>query len=106
MKQKLISIKLNFIYSILSQLFLYITPLIVAPYITRVLGSSGVGEFSLGNSIIYYFNIIIIFGFTTYGTSSVSKNRFDDNELNKSFWGVIFSRIIFCLKKISRKFQE
>lgn len=101
MKQKLISIKLNFIYSILSQLFLYITPLIVAPYITRVLGSSGVGEFSLGNSIIYYFNIIIIFGFTTYGTSSVSKNRFDDNELNKTFWGVIFSRIIFCLICIS-----
>ena len=38
------SIKKNYIYNTIYQVLSLITPLITAPYISRVLGSSGVGD--------------------------------------------------------------
>lgn len=56
------SIKKNYIYNTIYQVLSLITPLITAPYISRVLGSSGVGIYSYTNSIVTYFYIICSFG--------------------------------------------
>ena len=90
MKQE--NLKLNIVFNILSQIVLYITPLIVAPYISRTLGATGVGEYSYAYSILYYFNIFIVFGFTSYGTKQIARLRDNAEERNKTFWGILFSR--------------
>lgn len=45
------SIKVNFIYNIVYQILLIIIPLITSPYISRILGSEGVGTYAYAFSI-------------------------------------------------------
>ena len=52
------SIKKNYIYNTIYQVLSLITPLITAPYISRVLGSSGVGIYSYTNSIVTYLHYL------------------------------------------------
>ena len=54
--QKQKSIKKNYIFNTLYQVFALIVPLITAPYIARVLGPAGVGKYS------YTYSIVSIFG--------------------------------------------
>lgn len=95
MKQE--NLKLNIIFNIFSQIVLYITPLVIAPYISRTLGATGVGEYSYAYSIIYYFNIFIIFGFNSYGTKQIASVRDNSDERNKSFWGIICARFLIFI---------
>lgn len=92
MKQE--NLKINVIFNIISQIVLYITPLVIAPYISRTLGATGVGKYSYAYSIIYYFNIFIIFGFNSYGTKQIARVRDNADKRNESFWGIILSRLI------------
>lgn len=95
MKQE--NLKINVVFNILSQVILYITPLVIAPYISRTLGPTGVGEYSFAYSIIYYFNIFIIFGFNSYGTKQIASVRDNSDERNKSFWGIICARFLIFI---------
>ena len=61
------SIKKNYIYNTIYQVLSLITPLITAPYISRVLGSSGVGIYSYTNSIVTYFTLFAALGTASYG---------------------------------------
>lgn len=49
--EKKSSIKVNFIYNIVYQILLIIIPLITSPYISRILGSEGVGTYAYAFSI-------------------------------------------------------
>ena len=40
------SIKRNYIYNLMYQILLLITPLITTPYLSRVLGADGIGKYS------------------------------------------------------------
>ena len=55
-EQKPKSVKKNYIYNLIYQLFLVIVPLVVTPYVSRVLQPEGVGAYSFSFSIINYFN--------------------------------------------------
>ena len=61
------SIKKNYIYNTIYQVLSLITPLITAPYISRVLGSNGVGIYSYTNSIVTYFTLFAALGTASYG---------------------------------------
>ena len=52
-----VSIKKNFIYNCLAQLFTIITPFITSPYLARVLKEDGVGKVSYTASIIAFFTL-------------------------------------------------
>ena len=51
------NVKKNFIYNIIYQILVLIIPLITMPYVSRVLGSDGIGTYSYTYSIVYYFMI-------------------------------------------------
>ena len=74
-KKKLINnfISLSFVQG-LSILF----PLITFPYLLRVLGVEGFGIFTLIQTAIMYFDLLISFGFGLVATKEISKNV--DNE--------------------------
>ena len=83
-----VSIKKNYIYNTLYQILSLITPLITAPYISRVLGSSGVGIYSYTNSIVTYFTLFAALGTASYGQREIAMHRDDVKEASKLFWEI------------------
>ena len=67
MKNCMSDIKKNFIYNIVYQILIMIIPLITMPYVSRVLGSTGIGTYSYTYSIVYYFMMFAMLGFNNYG---------------------------------------
>lgn len=96
-KPKALSVKTNFVFSFIIQLLTYIIPVFTSPYLSRVLGPSGIGSNSFANSIVTYFNLIISFGFVTYGTKSISQERNSRNEYSLTFWNIVFTRALLFL---------
>lgn len=88
------SVKLNYIYNLIYQIFTLITPLITAPYVSRVLGSSGVGQYSFTNSIVTYFILFGALGFGYYAQREIARHQGDKVEQSKIFWEIIICRSI------------
>lgn len=80
------SIKKNYIYNVLYQLLLLITPLITAPYLARVLGADGVGTASYVESIVSYFTLFATMGMTTFGQREISYVQDDKEKRTQIFW--------------------
>lgn len=82
------SLKQNFIYNIIYQISIFILPLITVPYVSRVLGTDGVGTFSYTYSIVNYFILIGMLGINNYGNRTIAKCREDSKELSKNFLSI------------------
>lgn len=86
--------KKNFIYNMIYQLLVMIIPIITAPYLSRVLGAGGVGQYSYTYSIVYYFMLLTMLGVNNYGNRTIAKVRNDKSQLSKSFWSIYFIQLI------------
>ena len=62
----------NSAWLIILQVFNTIVPLLTLPYITRVLGTSNYGVFSLALNWVTYFQVIVEYGFGFTGARKVS----------------------------------
>ncbi|MEE8836888.1 MAG: flippase [Eubacteriales bacterium] len=82
------SIKKNYIYNTLYQLLTLITPLITAPYISRVLRPEGAGIYSYTNSIVTYFTLFAALGTASYGQREIAMHRDDKQQTTKLFWEI------------------
>lgn len=89
------SLRINIIFSAIYQFIKIIVPFITAPYISRVLGVTYVGEYSYASSIIFYFTAVASFGFNTYGNYEISKYRDDKEKVKNIFWNVFNAQFIF-----------
>lgn len=83
------SLKKNYIYNLIYQVFVIISPFITTPYISRVLGAAGIGEYSYGLSIATYFGIFGTLGITTYAQIAIAKNR-DNKDIQKKLVAELF----------------
>ena len=79
------SIKLNFLYNISYQILLVISPLIVAPYISRVLGDANIGTYSYTYSMAQYFSALCALGVNNHGNRTISVCRDDPKKLSSTF---------------------
>lgn len=84
MNQK--SIKRNYIYNLIYQVLLLLTPLITTPYLSRVLGADGVGTVSFAESVVSYFTLFATLGITTFGQREISYVQDNKEERTKVFW--------------------
>lgn len=91
MSQK-VSLKENFIYNILYEIFRIILPLLTAPYISRVLGSEGIGTYTLAHTYSQYFVLIAGFGFSTYAARELAYKRNNKSEFRQTFWEIFIAR--------------
>lgn len=82
------SVKKNFIYSTFYQVLTLITPLITAPYVSRVLGAEGVGIYSYTNSLVTYFTMFAALGVSSYGNREIAQHRDDERERSRLFWEI------------------
>lgn len=89
------SIKLNYLFNATYQILTLITPLITAPYLSRVLQPDGIGKLSYAESIVSYFSLIAVMGISTYGQREISYVQDDIKKRSEVFWNVkIFSFIV------------
>lgn len=85
---KLSSTKTNFIFNSIYQLSAILIPLVTMPYLSRVLGSDGLGEYSFAYSFAFYFCIFIKLGLNNYGNRTIAYVKDDKTELSKTFWEI------------------
>lgn len=77
---------LNTLRSILNMIF----PLITFPYVSRVLGATGIGKYNFSNSVVSYFLMIAALGINTYAIREGAKYR-DSRTKISNFASEIFS---------------
>lgn len=82
------SIKMNFMYNALYQILVMLVPIITAPYVSRVIGATGVGTYSYSYSIAYYFVMFIMLGVNNYGNRTIASSKKDEYEMSKNFWNI------------------
>lgn len=88
------SVAKNYLYNVSYQIFTLIVPLVTTPYITRVLGSTGVGANAYTNSIIQYFILFGSVGVSLYGNRSIAYQRDNKEQMSNTFWSVVTMRFI------------
>ena len=79
------------------QIASYLLPLVLLPYLSRVLGVEGYGYVAFGLSTIAMAGIVTDFGFDLYAPYAMQEIRDDSNRL-KSFVGAVFvcKAILLC----------
>ncbi|MDV8931297.1 flippase [Leuconostoc citreum] len=87
----------NYLYNMSYQILLLIVPLISMPYVSRVLGPNGLGEYSYTNSIMSYFILFGTLGFTLYGSKEIAYIQASKYKRSQVFWEVTFLKIITTL---------
>jgi PST family polysaccharide transporter len=87
----------NFTSLSILQIANYLFPLIVLPYIVRVLGPAKYGLINFAVAFIAYFNLISDYGFSLSGTKEVSIIRDDKEKLSKTFSAIITIKLLLSI---------
>jgi len=79
------STKKNAAYNVAYRMFSVLLPLITAPYLSRTVGTEGVGLYSLAWSVSYVFCLIGMLGLNDYGVRTIAQVRDDRETLDRTF---------------------
>lgn len=92
------NVRKNYIYNMAYQIVLVLTPLILTPYVSRVLGAEGIGIYSYHYTIANYFLIFAKLGVDNYGNRTIAKLQGRIQEISESFWNIYTLQFILsCL---------
>jgi O-antigen/teichoic acid export membrane protein len=72
----------------------YLVPLLILPYIVRIIGPENFGVLNYSQSFVYYFTIIINYGFDLTATREISVNRDDRAKVSLIYSTVFCSKLI------------
>lgn len=87
------SVVKNYLYNVLYQVFLVIVPLVLTPYVARVLGPDGSGQYSFAASVMTYFAIFAAWGFRYYAQRQVAVFQGDKENQSVVFWELFIVKI-------------
>ena len=79
------STKKNAAYNVAYRMFSVFLPLVTAPYLSRTVGTDGVGLYSLAWSVSYVFCLIGMLGLNDYGVRTIAQVRDDRETLDRTF---------------------
>ena len=88
------SIKRNYVYNMIYNVLIVLTPLITAPYTSRIFHADGVGIISFVASVTAYFNLFSDMGSGGYGQREIAYVRNDIEKRSIIFWEVMIFRIV------------
>jgi len=91
----------NYLYNLLYQVTILVLPLITVPYISRVLGSEGVGIVEYTSAIVMYFVVFAIFGLALYGTRTIAYYRDDLEQRNRVFWDLTYLKFVITFISVA-----
>lgn len=84
----------NYLYNAFYQVFILLVPLVTTPYLSRVLGPTGIGISAYTNSVIQYFILFGSMGVNLYGNRQIAYARQNHQELTRSFYEIFLMRIL------------
>ena len=84
----------NYFYNASYQILLVVLPIIVTPYVSRVLGAGGVGTYNYTNSITQFFMVFGCIGLNLYGQREVAYYQQNIDKRSKIFYELILLRAI------------
>lgn len=88
----------NYLYNAMYQVFIIIVPLLTIPYLSRILGPSGIGINSYTNSIVQYFVLFGSIGVGLYGNRQIAFVRDNQVKMSKVFYEIFILRLLtICL---------
>lgn len=85
----------NYILNISYQILVILIPLITTPYLSRVIGTQGIGVYSYYYSIAYYFSIFILLGLNNYGTRKIAEAKSHRRDIGKEFFSIYTMQFLF-----------
>ena len=88
------SLSKNYLYNLSYQILTLLTPLITTPYISRVLGVDGIGEYSFSYSIVAYFVLLAQFGITNFAQREIAYHQDDREAQSRIFFEIISFQIL------------
>ncbi len=91
----------NFIFNIIYQVLVVLTPLITAPYIARVLGANNIGQFAFAYSLVSYFVIFAYLGFQNYAQRAIAESANNKVEQSRRFWQIVIIRLITVIASLA-----
>lgn len=75
----------------------YFVPLIVTPYLARILGIEAFGAFAIALGVAAYLSVVVEWGFPLSGPRDVAMNRDNPEKLRRLFWSVTYARGLLAL---------
>ncbi len=84
----------NYLYNLAYQLLAIVIPLIVAPYLARVLGAQQLGVYSFTLSISAYFVLVGTLGTTMYGKREIAYIQDDRHMVSQQFWEIMIVKVL------------
>ena len=94
MKPQEPSVKRNFVYNGILTLSNYIFPLIVYPYVSRVLGVSNIGICNFVDSVVHWFILFSMMGMTILGNREMAAIGNDRERRSKAFSELIVLNLV------------
>ena len=88
------SLRLNFALNTSRTVLNLLIPLVIFPYVSRVLGPGGTGKVEFANSIVSYFVLFTALGIPTYGIRETARVRDDDIRRSATVWELTL--ILLC----------
>ena len=95
MKQK--SIKRNYVYNLLLIFSSVIFPLVTAPYLSKVLGASGIGRVNYATAIVSWFLLGATFGIPRFAVREIARFRNDKKKISSIFWNLLFIQFVLTI---------
>lgn len=86
----------NYVFTVLYQVLLMLTPFITTPYVSRVLKAEGVGIDAYVLSIVQLFIVFIVLSLPMYGSKQIAVKK-DPLQVSKEFWSIFTFQIIVAL---------
>ena len=79
------STRKNALYNVAYRVFSVFLPLVTAPYLSRVVGTTGVGLYSYAWNISHVFVLIGMLGLESYGVRAIARVKDDAAQLHRTF---------------------
>ena len=91
------TIKRNYFYNSLLTLSNYVFPLIIYPYVSRVLGASNIGICNFVDSVVHWFILISMMGISILGNREMAAAGADKERRSKAFSGLLTLNLLTTL---------
>ena len=94
------SVKKNLVLNFINQLMTMLMPLVLTPYLTRILGAEQLGVYSFEYNRAYYFTLFVLLGLNNYGNRAIAKVRDNPEQRSKTFLSIYALQLmsgILCL---------